>query len=116
MAGTGYAYYTRRNVKSGKPKLLLRKYDPVIREHTLFKVCTLSNSWVNIYLTHTRKRRSAELELSKESESNYPFKSDIIFVNKPRSDSKVFFTSIRKCHEIFKYLIRVARFFQFIES
>lgn len=41
MAGTGYYYTTKRNVKSAKPKLLLRKYDPVIRQHTLFKVRTL---------------------------------------------------------------------------
>ena len=38
LAGTGYFYTTRRNVKTTKPKLLLRKYDPVLRQHTLFKV------------------------------------------------------------------------------
>lgn len=38
MAGTGFYYTTRKNVKATKPKLLLRKYDPVIRQHTLFKV------------------------------------------------------------------------------
>ena len=38
MAGTGYFYTTKKNVKANKPKLLLRKYDPVLRQHTLFKV------------------------------------------------------------------------------
>lgn len=41
MAGTGFFYTTSRNVKNSKPKLLLRKYDPVIRQHTLFKVVIL---------------------------------------------------------------------------
>jgi large subunit ribosomal protein L33 len=38
MAGTGYYYVTRKNAQMQK-KLLLRKYDPVIRQHTLFRVC-----------------------------------------------------------------------------
>lgn len=42
MAGTGYFYTTKKNLKANKPKLLLRKYDPVLRQHTLFKVRTAS--------------------------------------------------------------------------
>jgi large subunit ribosomal protein L33 len=38
MAGTGFFYTTKRNMRSQKPKLLVRKYDPVIRLHTLFRV------------------------------------------------------------------------------
>jgi large subunit ribosomal protein L33 len=36
MAGTGYFYTTRKNAQLQK-KLLLRKYDPIIRQHTLFR-------------------------------------------------------------------------------
>lgn len=52
MAGTGYSYYTRRNVKSNKPKLLLRKYDPVIREHTLFKVFNKYTLYYKYYIQY----------------------------------------------------------------
>jgi large subunit ribosomal protein L33 len=36
-AGTGFFYTTHKNPKKPK-KLLLRKYDPVLRQHVLFKV------------------------------------------------------------------------------
>ena len=39
LAGTGYFYTTRKNPKTATTtKLLLRKYDPVLRRHTLFRV------------------------------------------------------------------------------
>jgi large subunit ribosomal protein L33 len=37
MAGTGFFYTTRKNPRN-PIKLLLRKYDPVLRQHVLFKV------------------------------------------------------------------------------
>lgn len=37
MANTGYFYTTMKNARLPK-KLLLRKYDPVVRQHVLFKV------------------------------------------------------------------------------
>jgi large subunit ribosomal protein L33 len=37
MAGTGYFYTTRKNPML-QTKLLLRKYDPLIAEHTWFRV------------------------------------------------------------------------------
>ena len=37
MAGTGFFYTTRKNPKN-LIKLMLRKYDPVIRQHVMFKV------------------------------------------------------------------------------
>lgn len=37
MANTGYFYTTMKNARLPK-KLMLRKYDPVVRQHVLFKV------------------------------------------------------------------------------
>lgn len=36
-AGTGYTYVTRKNRRSDPDRLLLRKYDPMLRAHTEFK-------------------------------------------------------------------------------
>lgn len=36
-AGTGHFYTTTRNRKNVSEKLELRKYDPVIRKHVLYK-------------------------------------------------------------------------------
>lgn len=38
MVGTGFFYVTKKNVKNNTKKLLLKKYDPVVRQHVLFKV------------------------------------------------------------------------------
>ncbi|OBF54480.1 50S ribosomal protein L33 [Mycobacterium sp. 852002-50816_SCH5313054-b] len=35
-AGTGYTYVTRKNRRSDPDRLVLRKYDPVIRRHADF--------------------------------------------------------------------------------
>eukprot|EP00283_Hemiselmis_rufescens_P009689 CAMPEP_0173417996 /NCGR_PEP_ID=MMETSP1357-20121228/231_1 /TAXON_ID=77926 /ORGANISM="Hemiselmis rufescens, Strain PCC563" /LENGTH=58 /DNA_ID=CAMNT_0014380395 /DNA_START=55 /DNA_END=231 /DNA_ORIENTATION=+ len=35
-AGTGFFYLTRKNPKSHPEKMILRKYDPVVRQHVLF--------------------------------------------------------------------------------
>ena len=36
-AGTGYYYITKKNPKNSTEKLEMRKYDPVLRKHVLFK-------------------------------------------------------------------------------
>ena len=36
-AGTGYAYYTQKNKRTQTNKLEMKKYDPVKREHVVFK-------------------------------------------------------------------------------
>ncbi|MEU0484050.1 50S ribosomal protein L33 [Streptosporangium sp. NPDC006013] len=36
-AGTGYTYVTRKNRRNAPDRLTLRKYDPVIRQHVLFR-------------------------------------------------------------------------------
>lgn len=36
-AGTGYTYVTRKNRRNDPDRLSLRKYDPVIRQHVLFR-------------------------------------------------------------------------------
>lgn len=36
LANTGYFYTTTKNARLPK-KLLLRKYDPIVRQHVLFK-------------------------------------------------------------------------------
>lgn len=36
-AGTGYTYVTRKNRRNDPDRLVLRKYDPVIRRHVEFK-------------------------------------------------------------------------------
>lgn len=36
-AGTGYRYITRKNRRNNPDRLVIRKYDPVIRRHVDFK-------------------------------------------------------------------------------
>ena len=36
-AGTGHFYVTTRNKKTGSEKLELRKYDPVLRRHVVYR-------------------------------------------------------------------------------
>ncbi|MER6125191.1 50S ribosomal protein L33 [Streptomyces sp. NPDC001795] len=36
-AGTGVTYVTRKNRNNNPDRLVLRKYDPVAREHVLFR-------------------------------------------------------------------------------
>ncbi|QDH13981.1 50S ribosomal protein L33 [Formicincola oecophyllae] len=36
-ADTGYFYVTRKNARSATGKLELRKYDPVVRKHVVFR-------------------------------------------------------------------------------
>lgn len=36
-AGTGYTYVTRKNRRNDPDRLVLRKYDPIVRRHVEFK-------------------------------------------------------------------------------
>ncbi|WP_127841635.1 50S ribosomal protein L33 [Actinomyces wuliandei] len=36
-AGTGYTYVTRKNRRNTPDRLVLRKYDPVVRRHVEFR-------------------------------------------------------------------------------
>lgn len=36
-AGTGYTYVTRKNRRNTPDRLVIRKYDPVVRQHVDFK-------------------------------------------------------------------------------
>jgi len=36
-AGTGYTYVTRKNRRNDPDRMVLRKYDPVIRQHVEFR-------------------------------------------------------------------------------
>ncbi|SCL44231.1 LSU ribosomal protein L33P [Micromonospora citrea] len=36
-AGTGYAYVTRKNRRNDPDRLVLRRYDPVVRRHVDFR-------------------------------------------------------------------------------
>ncbi len=36
-AGTGFFYVTRKNKQNTRERLELKKYDPVIRQHVIFK-------------------------------------------------------------------------------
>ncbi|GAA2896772.1 50S ribosomal protein L33 [Streptosporangium fragile] len=36
-AGTGYTYVTRKNRRNDPDRLTLRKYDPILRRHVLFR-------------------------------------------------------------------------------
>ncbi|MCS6922625.1 MAG: 50S ribosomal protein L33 [Elioraea sp.] len=36
-ADTGYFYVTKKNARTKTNKLELRKYDPVVRKHVIFK-------------------------------------------------------------------------------
>jgi large subunit ribosomal protein L33 len=57
MAGTGFCYYTKKNPKLPK-KLMLRKHDPVVNAHVLFKV---PQKFLFQYLNiQFRKKKSVE--------------------------------------------------------
>ncbi len=36
-AGTGYMYVTRKNKVNSRERIELKKYDPVVRQHVIFK-------------------------------------------------------------------------------
>ena len=36
-AGTGYTYVTRKNRRNDPDRIVLRKYDPLVRRHVEFK-------------------------------------------------------------------------------
>lgn len=36
-AGTGYTYITRKNRRNDPDRMVLRKYDPIIRRHVIFE-------------------------------------------------------------------------------
>ncbi len=36
-AGTGYTYVTRKNRRNDPERMMLRKYDPIVRRHVEFK-------------------------------------------------------------------------------
>src|SRR5690348_16192652 len=36
-AGTGFTYYTKKNKRATTQKLEFKKYDPVVRQHVVFK-------------------------------------------------------------------------------
>ncbi len=36
-AGTGYFYVTKKNARTMTDKLVIKKYDPVVRKHVEFK-------------------------------------------------------------------------------
>ena len=36
-AGTGYMYVTRKNKVNSRERIELKKYDPVVRKHVMFK-------------------------------------------------------------------------------
>ncbi|MEW1955570.1 50S ribosomal protein L33 [Terrabacter sp. NPDC080008] len=36
-AGTGYSYVTRKNRRTDPDRLVLRKFDPIVREHVEFR-------------------------------------------------------------------------------
>jgi large subunit ribosomal protein L33 len=36
-AGTGFTYYTTKNKRKQQAKLEIKKYDPVVQKHVVFK-------------------------------------------------------------------------------
>jgi large subunit ribosomal protein L33 len=36
-AGTGYTYVTRKNRRNDPDRVVLRKYDPIVRQHVDFR-------------------------------------------------------------------------------
>lgn len=36
-AGTGYTYVTRKNRRNAPDRMVLRKYDPMVRQHVDFR-------------------------------------------------------------------------------
>ena len=43
-AGTGYTYYTTKNKRTQTEKLEIRKFDPIIRKHVIFKEGKVSHN------------------------------------------------------------------------
>ena len=41
-AGTGYTYVTRKNRRNTPDRLVLKKFDPIVRRHVEFKEARLS--------------------------------------------------------------------------
>ena len=37
MAGTGFTYVTRKNRRNNPDRLVMKKYDPVVRKHVDFR-------------------------------------------------------------------------------
>ena len=51
-AGTGYCYYTRRT-KNLTEKLVMRKYDPVVKKHVEFKEDKIKKFLCEILWSHS---------------------------------------------------------------
>ena len=49
-AGTGYFYVTKKNNRTMTDKLVVKKYDPVVRKHVDFKENKSNNT--NLYVTN----------------------------------------------------------------
>lgn len=43
-AGTGYTYYTTKNKRTQTEKFEIRKFDPIVRKHVIFKEGKVSRS------------------------------------------------------------------------
>jgi large subunit ribosomal protein L33 len=48
LAGTGFFYTSVKNPRNVAAKLQLMKYDPVIRQHVLFRVCIACVDWLAV--------------------------------------------------------------------
>ena len=43
-AGTGYTYYTTKNKRTQTEKFEIRKFDPIVRKHVIFKEGKVSHN------------------------------------------------------------------------
>ena len=55
-AGTGYMYVTRKNKINTRERIELKKYDPVVRKHVIFK----EERW----LSRSRRRSACQTDSS----------------------------------------------------
>ena len=58
-AGTGHYYTTDKNKRSTPDKLELKKYDPVVRKHVIYKEAKLSKGLCRNFLKSRRRREES---------------------------------------------------------
>ena len=50
-AGTGYFYTTTKNKRTMPNKMEIKKFDPVVRQHVVFKEAKIKSLTDTVYLT-----------------------------------------------------------------
>ena len=60
-AGTGYTYVTRKNRRNDPDRLVLKKYDPVVRKHVVYTEAKIKSIRLSLRLQNDAYGRGNEL-------------------------------------------------------